>query len=58
MSAILLTSWGANSAGALVGGLMLTTLAASATLLWAGGFVAAILVVAVLSPTIRGAGAR
>jgi len=58
MSAILLTSWGANSAGALVGGLMLTTLAASATLLWAGGFVAVILVVAVLSPTIRGAGAR
>lgn len=58
MSAVLLTSWGANSAGALVAGLLLSVLTPTATLLGVGAVLVVILVAAALSPTIRSAGVR
>jgi MFS family permease len=58
MSAVLLTSWGANSAGAVVAGVLLTVLSTTATLLCVGAVLVVILVAAAANPTIRAAGVR
>ncbi|HEX6355321.1 MFS transporter [Actinophytocola sp.] len=53
MSAVLLTSWGANSAGALAAGLLLSVFTPTATLLGVGVVLVGILAAAALNPTIR-----
>jgi MFS family permease len=58
MSAVLLTSWGMNSAGALVGGLLLSAFTPAATLVGVGVGLVVILAAAVLSPTVRTARVR
>ncbi|TDQ00499.1 MFS transporter [Labedaea rhizosphaerae] len=58
MSAILLMSWGMNSAGALAGGLLLTWFTPASTLTAIGAVLVVTLVGAALNPTIRGARAR
>ncbi|MDQ2585154.1 MFS transporter [Saccharothrix yanglingensis] len=58
MSAVMLTSWGANSAGALVAGVLLSTLTTTSTLLCVTAGLVVLLVGAVLSPTIRRSDAR
>ena len=58
MSAVLLTSWGMNSAGALVAGLLLSAFTATATLVGVGVALVVVLAGAALTPTVRGASVR
>jgi MFS family permease len=58
MSAVLLTSWGMNSAGALVAGLLLSVFTTTATLVGVGVALVVILAAAALNPTVRAAGVR
>lgn len=58
MSAVMLTSWGANSAGALVAGLLLSAMTTTAALLCVGAVLVVLLVGAALNPAIRAADVR
>lgn len=53
MSAILLTSWGMNSAGALIGGLLLSWFTPTTTLIGVGALMVASLAATAFNPSIR-----
>jgi MFS family permease len=53
MSAVLLTSWGANSAGALVAGVLLSIFTTTTTLLSVGVILVAVLIAAAVNPALR-----